>query len=103
MRHRINDDVDSKWVGPLLRKLVEEVFKLLLALPAVTVIGIMAGHPANAVLFIQDRADVHLPALFAIMIFPCDPRVLALLPQSVVGNLQLVHRISEVERRMKNG
>src|ERR1041385_4835738 len=95
--HQVENDVNSQWIGPFLRKLVKEVIVLAFALPAVTVVAIVDRNDHDPPLSIQNRPDMHLAAFFPTAIFatvtlPSDPVGLAAAALPNVWCLPLVLR-----------
>ena len=95
MRHEVKNDVDSQWIGPFLGKLAKEVIILAFTLPAVPIVGVVRRDDHDAALVIEDRADVHLRAIFptafpARVTFPSYAIVLAVAAPPYVRRLQLV-------------
>src|SRR6266568_7715084 len=95
VRHQVKNDVNSEWIGPLLGKLVKEVILLALTFPAIPIIGVVRRDDHDAALVIEDRADVHLRAIFPTAIparvtFPGHAIILAVAALPYVGRLQFV-------------
>src|SRR5438309_8996103 len=92
IRHHVKNNVDAQRIGPLFRELTEKIFVLAFALPTIAVVCVVRGDHHDPALIVQDGPHVHLGALFAIMVFPGYPGVLAVFSRSVVGGLQFVLR-----------
>src|SRR4051812_2055350 len=87
VRHGVKDDVDAERVSAFFGEFAEEIGVFLLAFPAIAVVGIMAGDNHDVPFVIEDRADVDLPAFFALVCFPGDPGVLAALAKEKIWHL----------------